>query len=181
MPPAVEFRHRLGSVGMQEIFRQVIAQHFSDAHGHQAITVEVKIQPHSISDQRQPCKRRGNAFVADYRSLSPKAAQTVGNGNLQAKAQNQKLQAVMDILIGRLCILCLQFQLHRIHQRAGQQLGEHDDLRCEGQHILFRQEFQPEHINQIGRNLEHVKAHASRQPAASVIDLKEDQNCRKYR
>lgn len=67
----------------------------------------------------------------------------------------------------------LQLQIPGIHQRAGQQLGEHHDLLGIGCQTAVRENPLAVYIDYVGSDLEQEKADARRQISATLIDLKE--------
>ena len=57
MPSAIKVTDRAGAVGFQKIHGKLKAQHFADAHSHQAVAIKIQVKLHGIANQRQPYSR----------------------------------------------------------------------------------------------------------------------------
>ena len=168
MPAAPEVPHGAGGIGVLEVPGQPEAQHLPYADGHPGIAAEVQIQLQGVGHKAQPRHRGGDALEADGLDLTPQAADLVGQQHLHGKADDEVPQARIQLPQGAGAAVHLRFQLRRVHERAGEELGEHQDLCGVGHRTLLRLHPATVHVDDVGGHLEGVKAQAQRQGDATA-------------
>ena len=130
MPPAPKFPHAFSRIRMVKIPDKRHSKHNANTGRHKGISPKVKIQLHGKAHRSQPCKRRGNAFIANYADILPQNRQSVRQQYFSGKPDG-KIPQPLFCLFPRIFPPILRPPAFFItHNRPRRHLREHGKVNC---------------------------------------------------
>ena len=180
MPPAPEFRNRLGQVGIVEVLDKMETENPAQADGHVGISGKIKIDVEHKGHRVQPVEQY--ALFARYPEQFRQLAQLIGKNDFLGQAHQETADTVGQIFKGRSTVFQFSGHVHIPDNGACNQLGEQRHISTEGNGVMLCRYIAPVHIHRIAHALERIEADTdgqgqpqqrSRQPSDSCKALQE--------
>ena len=167
MPAPPVFAHRAGQIRVVEVFRQFQPEKAADADGHIAVTGEVEVELHHVSQIPQH-QRRGRHRGCRHRSdPAVDQRQLIGDDRFFGQTQHKPLDAITetvqtDLTFGRFSVEAGEL-LVIPHNGAGGAVAEEGEEHKKTEGTAGSGDLAAGHIRQISDGRKNVKADAQRQ------------------